>query len=222
MTRRSTPFDKRTLRQRCTTYVRDLIITGQMRPGDHLVETKLADDLGVSRGTLRESLRPLEVEGLLVADGRGHMLVRVMTAEEIREVFLVRSALESLAAAILAGKDDRDDVVRELGESLHPLRDDNLDFGQQIEFDLGFHELLCRLTGNGTLLRSWQQLIGQIEMMIIAAGPEIASSRMRYEGHIEIVDAIASGDVTRVQAVVAAHMDEFATKYVHDAAAQPT
>lgn len=222
MPRADSPFDKRTLRQRCTTYVRDLIITGRMKPGDHLVETKLSDDLGVSRGTLRESLRPLEMEGLLVSDGRGHMHVRVITADEIREVFGVRTALESYAASLLAARDDREQITDELRRSLDPLRDEDLDFGAQIAADLGFHELMCRLTGNSTLVRSWQQLIGQIEMMIIATGPAIASSRMRYDGHIAIVDAIASGDPDRVRDVVASHMDEFATKYLLDAAAPPT
>lgn len=221
MPRAESPFDKRTLRQRCTTYVRDQIITGKMKPGDHLIETKLAEDLGVSRGTLRESLRPLEMEGLLVPDGRGHMLVRVITADEISEVFGVRTALETYAATLLAARDDRDHTTEELRISLDPLRNEDLDFGAQIAADLGFHELMCQLTGNGTLLRSWQQLIGQIEMMIIATGPAIASSRMRYDGHIAIVEAIASGDTDRVREVVASHMEEFSTKYVEDAVKQP-
>ncbi|MFH8248785.1 GntR family transcriptional regulator [Microbacterium sp. B2969] len=209
-------FDKRTLRQRCTAYVRQAIIAGDLAPGEHVVETKLADELNVSRGTVREALRPLEAEGLLVDDGRGHMLVREMTASEIGDVFDVRAALEVLAATKLASRDDREELADRLRTALAPLQDESLDFAAQLESDLGFHELLCRLTGNATLLTSWRQLIGQIEMMIIAAGPAKAFGRMRYAEHVVIADAIASGDESRVREVVMTHMDEFASRYLGD------
>lgn len=213
---RKSMFDKRTLRQRCTGHVRALIISGQMKPGDHLIETKLADDMGVSRGTLREALRPLETEGLIVDDGRGHMLVREMTSGEIHDVFQVRAVLETLAATTLARHDDREALAQTLREALKPLQEESIEFARQIEIDLGFHELMCSLTGNATLLKSWQQLIGQIEMMIVAAGPNVASDRMRYAEHAVIADAIADGDVAAVSDVVRRHMDEFAMKYLSD------
>ncbi|WP_460798680.1 GntR family transcriptional regulator [Microbacterium sp. GXF0217] len=212
----SSPFDKRTLRQRCTNFVRDQIVSGAMAPGQHLIETQLADELGVSRGTLREALRPLEIEGLIVSDGRGHMLVREMSAQEIRDVFQVRAALEILAATILAQRSDRQAVAAELTAALAPLQDPDIEFARQIEVDLGFHELLCKLTGNPTLLESWRQLIGKIEMMIIAAGPLRASDRMRYAEHIGIVNSIASGDQALVSKTLQAHMDDFAMKYLFD------
>lgn len=209
-------FDKRTLRQRCTAFVRQAIIAGDLAPGEHIVETKLSDELNVSRGTIREALRPLEAEGLLVDDGRGHMYVREMTADEISDVFEVRAALEVLAATKLASSADREKIAERLRAALRPLQDEALEFGTQLESDLGFHELLCQLTGNATLVKSWRQLIGQIEMMIIAAGPARAAARMRYDEHVVIADAIAAGDVVRVRETVMSHMDEFATKYLRD------
>ena len=221
MARAEAVFDKRTLRERCTHHIRDLIITGRIGPGDHLVETRLSEELGVSRGTLREALRPLQIEGLLVDDGRGHLSVRSITPQEIREVFQVRAALEVLAARMLSGRDDREQVARELRSAIEPLKDPALDFGDQIRVDLGFHELLCRATGNTTLVAHWRQLIGQIEMMIIAVGSDRGASRMRYEDHIGIVDAIASGDAARAQDVVGRHFDEFATRYLLDFGSSP-
>lgn len=186
-----------------------------MKPGDHLIETKLADELDVRRGTLREALRPLQNEGLLVNDGRGHLLVRKLSADEIREVFQVRAALEILAATILTEREDRD-AIAELRVAIEPLLKDDLEFGRQIQVDLGFHELLCRLTGNGTLVNMWRQLIGRIEMMIIAAGPAMGSSRMRNQDHVGIASAIASGDAGSVRAELSRHMNELATKYLRD------
>ncbi|WP_039742762.1 GntR family transcriptional regulator [Salinibacterium sp. PAMC 21357] len=210
-------FDKRTLRQRCSAHVREAIIAGSLEPGAHIVEMRLAEELNVSRGTLREALRPLEAEGLLVGDGKGHLSVRRMTAKEIAEVFQVRGALESLAASLLAARPDREAVAARLRDALMPLKDESLSFAAQIEADLGFHELICRLTGNATLTKSWRQLSGQIKMMIIAVGPARASARMRYADHAVIADAIASGDLDRVREVLAGHLNEFSLRYLDDA-----
>lgn len=216
MPRADATFDKRTLRERCTAHIRDRIIAGGLVPGEHLVETRLADELGVSRGTLRESLRPLELEGLLVGDGRGHMSVRKLSMQEVLDLFQVRSALERLAVSLLAQREDRDEITARLTAALEPLRDDDLPFAQKIEVDLGFHALLCELTGNPTLVTSWRQLIGQIEMMIIAAGPGRASDRMRFAEHIVIAEAIGSGDEERAAQVLSAHMDDFTARFSGD------
>lgn len=209
-----TVFDRRTLRERCTTHIREQIISGRLTAGEHLVETRLSEELGVSRGTLREALRPLLNEGLVASDGRGHLFVRAITPEETREVFQVRTVLESLAATILALREDRVEVAAALRRAIDPLRDGGLSFGDRMAVDLGFHELLCERTGNSTLLHHWRQLIGQIEMMIIAAGPGRAADRMRYEDHVGIADAIAQGDVAQVRTVVERHFDDFATRYL--------
>lgn len=211
-------FDKRTLRERCTQYVRDQIIAGAIKPGEHLKEVRLADEMGVSRGTLREALRPLEAEGLIVDDGKHHMRVRELGPEEILNVFEVRAALETVAVRRIVGSDRREDMTTELRAKLEPLKDTGLEFGRQLELDLGFHEQLCALSGNPTLLASWRNLIGQIEMMIIAAGPERAGSRMRFQEHIQIVEAIESGDPEKAARALAEHMNDFAERYTGDVA----
>lgn len=216
MPRADATFDKRTLRERCTAHIRNRIIAGGLAPGEHLVETRLAEELGVSRGTLRESLRPLELEGLLVGDGKGHMSVRKMSVQEILDVFQVRGALERLAVSLLARRDDREAIAARLTDALEPLRDDELPFAQKIEADLGFHALLCDLTGNPTLVTSWRQLIGQIEMMIIAAGPGRASDRMRFAEHVVIADAIRSGDEAQATGVLSSHMADFTARFSGD------
>ncbi|WP_433516783.1 GntR family transcriptional regulator [Nonomuraea sp. CA-143628] len=212
-------LDRSTLRERCTAFVRERIISGGLRPGEHIVEASLSRELGVSRGTLRESLRPLEAEGLIVSDGRGHMLVRELLSGEILEVFEVREALEVLAATKLAKREDRLAIAAELRQLLVPLRSLDLAFGKQIELDLGFHARLVQLVGSETLMSTWGRLIGQIEMMIIAAGPQRAADRMRYAEHVAIADAIETGDPAHVAAVVSAHMGDYCRKYIEDALA---
>lgn len=213
-------FDKRTLRERCTQHVRDQIISGAIKPGEHLKEVHLSEEMGVSRGTLREALRPLEIEGLIIDDGKRHMRVRELTSQEILDVFEVRSNLETLAARKIVSNDRRQEMTEELRRHLEPLKAPGLEFARQLEVDLKFHELLCALSGNPTLLAAWRNLIGQIEMMIIAAGPDKASGRMRFEEHIQLVEAIESGDEEKAVSALQDHMNDFCSRYVGDLVGQ--
>lgn len=209
-----------TLREQCTEEIRGRIITGVLSPGEHIVETRLCEELEVSRGTLRESLRPLEAEELVVSDGRGHLLVRKLSPAEVLEVFEVRAIHEILAATKLAERPDRDAIAAELRSVLAPLQEEGLSFAEQIEIDVAFHSRLCELTNHETLIASWRRLVGQIQMVIIAAGEDRASDRMGYDEHDRLVAAIESGDVERVETEFKAHMSMFAEKYVGDAMAQ--
>jgi DNA-binding GntR family transcriptional regulator len=209
-------FDKRTLRERCTQHVRDQIISGAIRPGEHLKEMHLSEEMGVSRGTLREALRPLELEGLIVDDGKRHMRVRQLTSQEILDVFEVRSSLETLAARKVVASGRSKEITDELRRDLEALKEPGLSFAQQLEMDLKFHERLCALAGNPQLLAAWRNLIGQIEMMIIAAGPDKASGRMRFDEHIQIVEAIESGIEEKAVTALQEHMSDFCSRYVGD------
>lgn len=89
-------LEKTSLRQQALAALRRAITTGELAPGTHLVETELSESLQISRGTLREAMRQLQQEGLIAAGPRGRLSVRHLDAKEIRDIFAVRAALESL------------------------------------------------------------------------------------------------------------------------------
>jgi DNA-binding GntR family transcriptional regulator len=111
-------LEKTSLREQALTALRRAITTGQLMPGTHLVETDLSEALQISRGTLREAMRQLQQEGLICAGARGRLSVRHLDAKEIRDIFDVRAALESLAARILAARQDRAEAVTALREAV--------------------------------------------------------------------------------------------------------
>ncbi len=166
-------LQKKSLREQALAALRTAITSGELAPGRHLVETELSDMLQISRGTLREALRQLEQEGLLSAGPRGRLSVRHLDAKEIRDIFAVRAAL-----GIAGGPH----AVRAAGPqpAIESLRIGNRRHGEaartrleeRIESDLEFHRTLCRLTGNETLLHSWESLEGSIRMSIMFAGLE--------------------------------------------------
>ncbi len=200
-------LEKTSLRQQALSALRRAITTGQLAPGTHLVETELSEALQISRGTLREAMRELQQEGLISAGARGRLSVRHLDAKEIRDIFHVRAALESLAARELATRSDRAAAVAALRQSVADMEKwaaANLE--DRIEADLKFHRTLCQLTGNETLLHSWSSLEGSIRMSIMFAGVDRAIKNMDAKRHYEIVDAIESGDADKAAAAVLDHM----------------
>ena len=193
------------LREQALATLRTAITSGQLPPETPMVETELSDQLGISRGTLREAMRQLQQEGLLTAKARGRLYVRKLGPKEIADVFAVRSALEALAAATLARGDDRVEAVAELRRLLDQMDEAmaEVDLEGRIEADLAFHRGLCRLTGNDMLSHLWESIEGSIRMSIMWAGTERAVGNMDVSRHGVIVDAIESGSAD--QAAVAVH-----------------
>ena len=109
-------LEKTSLREQALTALRKAITTGQLPPSTHLVETELSEALQISRGTLREAMRQLQQEGLISAGARGRLSVRHLDTKEIRDIFNVRAALESLAARELAAQPDRAETVSCIAE----------------------------------------------------------------------------------------------------------
>ena len=208
-------LEKTSLREQALSALRRAITTGQLKPGTHLVETELSDALQISRGTLREAMRQLQQEGLISAGARGRLSVRHLDSKEIRDIFNVRAALESLAARELASAPDRAEAAVTLRRAVEDMdRWAASDLEDRIEADLSFHRTMCQLTGNETLLHQWTSLEGSIRMSIMFAGVDRAIKNMDAKRHHDIVDAIESGDTDRATAAVMEHMAGAATVLV--------
>jgi DNA-binding GntR family transcriptional regulator len=208
-------LEKTSLREQALSALRRAITTGQLPPGTHLVETELSEALQISRGTLREAMRQLQQEGLISAGARGRLSVRHLDTKEIRDIFDVRAALESLAARELASRPDRSADVAALRHAVDEMGKwsaSNLE--DRIEADLRFHRTMCQLSGNETLLHQWSSLEGSIRMSIMFAGVDRAIKNMDAKRHHDIVDAIESGDTDRAAAAVIEHMAGAATVLV--------
>ena len=185
-------LEKTSLREQALTALRKAITSGQLAPGTHLVETELSE---------------LQHEGLISAGARGRLAVRHLDSKEIRDIFNVRAALESLAARELAARPDRADAVTALRSAVDDMERwaaSNLE--DRIEADLRFNRTMCQLSGNETLLHQWSSLEGSIRMSIMFAGVDRAIKNMSAKRHHDIVDAIESGDGDKAAAAVGHHM----------------
>ncbi|MET4638390.1 GntR family transcriptional regulator [Mycetocola sp. 2940] len=208
-------LERTSLRQQALDALRRAISSGQLAPGTPLVETELSEMLRISRGTLREALRELQLEGLVSSGARGGLSVRHLNAKEIQDLFAVRAALESLAARTLSSLPDRSTMIATLRDAIEIMaRAEHDGLEERIEADLNFHRTLVALTENETLVRSWQALEGTIRMSIMFAGEDRAVSNMNVDRHTEIVDAIETGNPAEARTTIITHMDEAANNLV--------
>jgi DNA-binding GntR family transcriptional regulator len=205
------------LREQALASLRTAITSGQLPPQTPMVETELSERLQISRGTLREAMRQLQQEGLVTVGPRGRLYVRHLGPKEIGDIFAVRAALEAMAAGALAQWTDRAEALAELRSLLQTMSEARVDENLEgrIESDLNFHRGLCRLTGNDTLLHTWESLEGSIRMSIMFAGMERAIRNMNVARHKAIIDAIASGDPAVAATTVHEHMGSAAKNLTH-------
>jgi DNA-binding GntR family transcriptional regulator len=207
-------LDRSTLRERTLQALRAAITTGRYRPGDHLGEGELATHLGVSRGTVRQALWHLQHEGLVTAGHRSMLRVNTLTPVEIRELFRVRASLEGLAARQIVSSGDSHAATNSLRRALTRLTDREADFAGLVDADLGFHLLLCQLSGNSMLVDTWRNLEGRIRVTIMNCESDGVPTMMSEDRHTPIVEAIESGDpaaaVDAINGYMASAADHFA------------
>jgi DNA-binding GntR family transcriptional regulator len=208
-------LDRSTLRERARKALRMAITSGRYRPGDHLGEVELATHLGISRGTVREAMRHLQQEGLLITGRRGMLQVNSLRPQEVRELFRVRAALEKLAVTEIISSREREAAVGILRGALWDLAETDVDFVERVEADLSFHLLLCRLAGNSMLVEAWRNLEGRIRVAIMNGGADRAPRMMSQDRHAPIVDAIEGGDLSAALGVIEQHMADAADHFAN-------
>ena len=192
--------ETRTLRGQVRQTVRAAVADGTLAPGSRINEAALASGLQVSRGTLREALRRLEQEGLLVTEPHRGSFVRRLGPEEIAQVYAVRLALESAAAESAAARLEAEreaELVRCLDELASAV--DAGDFARGIAADIRFHEAVCEASGNPFLLDQWRALVGLITAVMHTAGPRRIRPLQSPEEHRWLLAAVRSGDLERIR-----------------------
>lgn len=203
---KSSPLNRLTLREQVLENLREAIVSGELRPGSVLTETELAERFQVSRGTVREAMRALQSAHLITGDARGTLRVHVPDDREIREVYRVRAALEGLALREVIASPNRTEYAERLRQALPPEAA-KLSFIEALNIDLAFHEQLCRLSGNETLLTSWKRLEDQMRVVLLSSGRTEPLDIMSHSHHEPIVDAIDDGDLDKASQLIYDHMD---------------
>ncbi|MCL6522742.1 MAG: GntR family transcriptional regulator [Firmicutes bacterium] len=196
--------------------LRHAIVTERIRPGERLVESRLAADLDVSRAPVREALRKLEQDGL-VTRADGGLEVTRLSLRQVRELYACRSALERLAAyeAALAVREGRAEALEALErarEALERHREALADpVGLRealVEATNAFHDAVCAASGNATLA---QLMSGLQDRIVFARHASLAipgNAAAYLEHHRDVLEAVRAGEPERAAAVMEEHIRE--------------
>jgi DNA-binding GntR family transcriptional regulator len=200
------PMLRSSLRERIKDLMLQRIVSGEYAPGDRLVETRIAQELGVSQASVREALRDLEHIGCVSYEPYRGCSVRTFSTDEMLEAFPVRAALESLAAQLAA-----DTMTPAELEELDALYSEMLaaarrgEAHDQSRADAAFHGAIARGTRNATLERQWSYLEPYSRTFITLSRPGADLVELAEE-HLPILAALRAGDGKRAGKAMHRHL----------------
>jgi len=175
--------------------LRDAIITQVLKPGERLMEIQLADEMGVSRTPVREAIRKLELEGLVVMVPRKGAYVAGVSMKDIHEVYEVRAALEMLAVTLAAERitdEELDALERQvLRESEEEASQNEHALDNIIYIDSSFHDIIYQAAHNQRLVQFVNILQEQLQRFRAASLSRPGRSKTALDEHKQIVEALA-------------------------------
>jgi DNA-binding GntR family transcriptional regulator len=181
-------------RERVKDVILQRIVSGEYPPGSRLVETRIAQELGISQAPVREALRDLEQLGCIVHEPFRGCSVRAFSADELLEAFPVRAALEALAARLAAERITEPELLR-LAELMETMREAARrgDAHGQSQANASFHATIVRAARNATLERQWALLEPFSRTYLTVSQPGLDLLALS-ERHIPILDALRARD----------------------------
>jgi DNA-binding GntR family transcriptional regulator len=192
---------------------------GQILPSDRIVEADLAKALNVSRVPVREALRLLESQGIVVNTPHRGMRLMDVDAKRLHDILVVRTSLEQLAVKAVQAAYRRDrQIVAEMEAALAGMKRaaDEQDAFAMARTDEAFHRALCTATGNDALLQIWEALARKLTIIFGLAALQ-KDNHMIYRQHVELFEAIKQAGATTLEKAVFDHVVRYTEMVDFDA-----
>ena len=180
--------------------IRKMILNGTLKPGEKVNQVQLAESLNISRGPIREALRMLQNEGLIVHETNKGTYVTTLSYQDAYEIYTLRALLEAkaveLAVPHLSERDFSrlEELLKEFEEALH----DN-DLEREARCDISFHQIIIGASKHQRLIHMHEQLDTQVGAMFLTVASKLpVRAAMVVENHKKLLDALKSKDIERV------------------------
>ena len=199
--------ERKSLGQHVFENLKNAIIKGDMPPGGRLIESRLAETIGISRTPVREAIHKLEREGYLRKLPRGGFSVLGLSRDDVEETFGIRSVLESYAARLAAEKHRKADLKpleKKIKIYQKHLDQKNLDALPNINTE--FHDLLYALSRSPKLIHMINNLRDQIYRFRQIILKDEVLARMSNEDHKDMLEKIRQRDADGVEHLVREHL----------------
>jgi len=194
--------------------IRGAIISGVLKPGERLMEVQLAERLGVSRTPVREAIRKLELERLVVMMPRKGAYVADLSIKDITDVLEIRGALEGLASGLAALRisDEEIEELQLTALNFHKAIEEE-NFDEIVRLDIDFHGIIFKAARNDKLLQINNNLREQVQRFRIMYINKSNKSRNLAREHFEIADAISQRNMGLAEKLAKKHIEN-AEKYI--------
>ena len=199
----------KTIRRKVYGYLREKLLSGEIPPHEHLIEAKIAQEIGTSRTPVREALHNLEMEGLIESIPRVGYIVKSISEEEVEEICEIRRVVEELATHWAIQK-ARDRLIEELRKNV-AISEEKVSSGDVmafVELDAQFHEIIARFSGSQRLLELAQTLRRHMLRYRIQSIYSADNVLRAIDGHNGILQAIEKGDLGEVNQAIQCHLDQ--------------
>ncbi|MDE7431301.1 MAG: GntR family transcriptional regulator [Lachnospiraceae bacterium] len=188
--------------------LREAILKGELEPGERLMEIALAQKLGVSRTPIREAIRKLELEGLVVMAPRKGAEVAEITLKDLRDVLEVRKNLEELAVELACKKATENDIEEmKLAHEEFIKTLSQKDLTVIAEADVKFHDVIYRTTGNKRLIQILNNLREQMYRYRLEYIKDEKKRMIVTDEHLQIIEAIRNKDVNSAKDYIQVHIN---------------
>lgn len=189
--------------------LKQMILSGRFTVGQALSERRLAALLSVSRVPVREAIKELEREGLLIVVPRSGILIRRLSIDEVRELYEVRQAVEGMAAYLCARR-RQDGTVKAMRKKLEGLapKDDEVNHAAIQKASEAFHRMLFEVAANSQLHSVYETIEPRIYLNLrLTAVHDTGRIEQALEEHIEIAQAIECRDAETAERLTRQHLE---------------
>lgn len=207
-TRTAPTVKRRVLREEIKEYLIDAIVRGDLKPGERIVETQVAQQLGVSQGPVREALRDLELFGFVVSSPFRGTQVRQVSNEDLVDIYPIRAALEGIGARAAATRIDAPMLAR-LEMHLDQMREAAAqgDRDAHIDADVAFHRTIIEASGNRLLRQFWDSMRLATTTFVTNAMARRSLHELA-ERHAPLLAALRAHDPVAAEEAMRRHIEE--------------
>jgi len=199
--------------------IKNAIIKGEIKPGERIIESQIAKEMGVSRSPLREAIQKLEKENILVVIPYKGIYVNILGKKEIEDIYNLRVIFEAYAIKKIIEKKDKE-ILQILSKKAKDL-EDAVKKGQVEDLakkDLEFHYTICHFANNNKLMEIWEGFTKQIEILIKLEEKYDNRLEVTINEHQELLSLIEKGEIVKSQKKIKSHiLDslEFLKKHIN-------
>jgi DNA-binding GntR family transcriptional regulator len=209
--------DYKPLRDVIFTTLREAIVSGELKPGERLLEVKLADKMGVSRTPVREAIRKLELEGFVVMLPRKGAHVADLSVKDIANVLEIRAALDALATELAAQRmtdSELNDLKRIHEQFISHVARNNLQGA--IKKDMEFHDAIYKAARNEKLVQVSGNLWEQVQRFRVVYMRDHNSAEAVINEHSEILEALSEKRIDAARDFAAKHIKQQKEKIISE------